>query len=95
MLALVGMIEDGPKINSPRFDSMPQSTISMAQLLQYNSSVCRRPENTGVHHSKTRETPLAVYVGLTVHARTRKRDHIDLVLGYLSLMTECWKYQQQ
>ena len=74
LLALVNMIHSGPGINSQR---MSQATLSTAQLLQYNNSVCRRAKSIGAHHNKSRETPLPIYVGLTVHARTRKRDLID------------------
>ncbi len=77
LLALVAMIHNSPNIKSQGLDGMPQATLSMAQLLQYNSSVHRRAGSTGVHHNKARETPLPIYVGLTVHARTRKRDLIE------------------
>ncbi len=56
---------------------MSQATLSIAQLLQYNSSVRRRVGSTSIRHNKTRETPVPIYVGLTVHARSRKRDLID------------------
>ena len=42
LLALVNMIHNGPGINSQR---MSQATLSTAQLLQYNSSVCRRAKS--------------------------------------------------
>ncbi len=69
------MIQDGA--NSPTITSAIQSALSVAQFLLYNSSVRRRAESTGTYHSKTRETPLPIYVVLTVHARTRKHDLID------------------
>ncbi len=56
---------------------MSQATLSIAQLLQYNSSVRRRVGSTSIRHNKTRETPVPIYVGLTVHAISRKRDLID------------------
>lgn len=77
LLALVSMIHSGPSIKSQGVDGLSQATLSVAQLLQYNSFVRQRPEITGVHHNKARETPLPVYIGLTIHARTRKRDVID------------------
>ena len=61
--AMVAMILNGPNFKSQECDSVSQASISIAQLLQYHISV-RRP----------RETPLPIYVGLVVHARTRKRD---------------------
>ena len=42
-----------------------------------DSSIRRRDGSTAIHHNKTRETPLAIYVGLTVHAMTRKRGLVD------------------
>ena len=77
LLALVSMIHSGPSIKSQGVDGFSQATLSVAQLLQYNSFVRQRPEITGVHHNKARETPLPVYIGLMIHARTRKRDVID------------------
>jgi len=47
------MIHNGPGINSQR---MSQATLSAAQLLEYNSSVCRRAKSIGVHYNKARET---------------------------------------
>ena len=36
-----------------------------------------RPNTATIKHSKERETPLPVYVGLTVHAQTRKKELVD------------------
>ena len=76
LLALVNMIHNGPDIKS---QSVSQATLSTAQLLQHNSSVRRQAKSTGVHHSKVRETPLPIYLSLTLHARTRKCDLIETV----------------
>ena len=78
LLALVSMILDGPSIKARADDNaIHQTALTMAQLLLFNSSIRRRSESTGVHHSKARETPLPMYVGLTVHSRTRKRDLVE------------------
>jgi hypothetical protein len=77
LLAMVAMILNGPNIKSQSGDGAPQATLSVAQLLQYNSCVRRRAGSTGVHHNKARETPMPMYMGLTVHARTRKRDLVE------------------
>ena len=74
LLALVDMIHSGPNIKSR---NMSQATLSVAQLLQYNSCIRRRAGSSGICHVKARETPVPIYVGLTVHARSRKRDLID------------------
>ncbi len=77
LLALVAMIHSGPNIKSRATDGLSQATISTAQLLQYNSFVQQRAKSAGAHHIKVRETPLPIYVGLTIHARTRKCDLVD------------------
>ncbi len=41
-----------------------------------------------MHHNKVRETPLPVYVGLNIHARTRKREVIDIMFD-LGLSVSC------
>ncbi|XP_045131595.1 uncharacterized protein LOC123516404 [Portunus trituberculatus] len=80
LLALVAMIHEGPSIKSQSGSSgnvFSQATLSVAQLLQYNSSVRRGSESSGVRHNKARETPLAIYVGATIHEKTRKRQLVD------------------
>jgi hypothetical protein len=77
LLTLVFMIHRGPSIMAQGADGFSQATLSVAQLLQYNCFVQQRPEAAGVHHNKARETPLPVYIGLNIHARTRKREVID------------------
>lgn len=77
LLALVSMIHHGPSIKSQGADGFSQATLSVAQMLQYNSFVRQRPETTSAHHNKARETPLPIYIGLTIHAWTRKRDLVD------------------
>ena len=77
LLTLVSMIHRGPSIKAQGVDGFSQATLSVAQLLQYNCFVRQRPEAAGVHHNKARETPLPVYIGLNIHARTRKREVID------------------
>lgn len=83
LLALVSMILNGPSIKFQGVDGWSQATVSIAQLLQFNSFVRHQPGITqsSVHHNKARETPLPVYVGLTIHARTRKRDLIDTMFN--------------
>ena len=80
LLTIIVMILDGPNIQSQSQSSSRthQAPISVAQLLQYNSTFWRRAEIAGsARHNKTRQTPLPIYVGLTVHVRTRKRDLVE------------------
>lgn len=59
LLALVNIIHYGPNIESQRFDDRLQETLSVAQLLKYNSSVHQRARCTDIHHNTTKqEKPL-------------------------------------
>ncbi|KAG0720104.1 hypothetical protein GWK47_049141 [Chionoecetes opilio] len=73
------MILDGPNIKSQSGDGVTQATLSTAQLLQYNSSIRRRVDSTTVRQNKDKRNPIAHLRGLTVHARTRKRDLIEML----------------
>lgn len=76
LITLVSMIQDGLNIRYQSGDGITQPTLTISQLLLFNSSKRRRTGSTVVHHSKTKEPRLPIYVGLTVHARTRKRELI-------------------
>ena len=54
-----------------------QATLSIAQLIQYNSCTRRRQTSKDSYHKKDRETPLAIYLGLMIHGHTRKRELVD------------------
>ena len=81
LLSLVNMIIDGSniKVNSDNVTE-PQAALTISQLLQFNSSF-RRPNSVTVptsrYHSTEREPPYMLYLGLLLHAKTRKRDPID------------------
>jgi hypothetical protein len=77
LIALVGMIIDGPNIKNKETDEVRQATLSMAQLLQYNSCTKRRTGSTKTRHNRNRETPLPLYLGMMIHAHTRKRELVD------------------
>lgn len=77
LLAMVNMTLNGSNIVSQTSNCVTQAALSMAQLMQFNSYSRRRSETSGVRHSKTRETPLPMYVGLTIHAKTRKRELVE------------------
>ena len=73
------MIEHGADIKSKIQHGASKSDLSISQLLQYNCfAKCK--EGTNVHrHSKDRETPFAVYMGLHVFAKMRKRQIIEML----------------
>ena len=81
LLALVDMIHNGPNIADHNSPNMSQATLSIAQLLQYNTFARRRPGSNAIYHMKGRETPLPIYMGLTLHAKTRKRDLVDTLFS--------------
>lgn len=56
-----------------------QTTLSISQLILFNSTKRRRSSetNTALYHSSEREPPLPVYVGLMTDAETRKRTIVD------------------
>jgi hypothetical protein len=78
LLTLIGMLIKGPSTKSDPSDS--QSCISIAQLVVFNS-VSRsfnRPDATGsMHHIRSRECPLPIYIALKIHGCTRDRSFID------------------
>ncbi|VDI50438.1 Hypothetical predicted protein [Mytilus galloprovincialis] len=75
---LVGMILGGPNIKMQSSNSIEaQTTLTISQLLQFNSSIRRRKDSSTVFHSTEQEPPLPIYLGLLLHAETRKRGLID------------------
>uniref|UniRef100_UPI00358FC12B uncharacterized protein isoform X2 n=1 Tax=Myxine glutinosa TaxID=7769 RepID=UPI00358FC12B len=79
LLQFVCNIEHGSDIKSQLTNDASKSDIAIAQLLQYNCF--GKYMDGGQHHrySKDHETPFAVYVGLLVFAKTRKRKLIDIL----------------
>lgn len=54
--------------------------LMLSQLLIFNAVKRHRDptsENTTTRHSLMRETPLSIYVGLVLHAETRKKKLVD------------------
>ena len=58
--------------------SVSQPTLTLSQLLLYNSSKRYKENATDiVRHSQQRETPLPIYLDVILHTKTRKRDLVD------------------
>ena len=85
LLALVTMILEGPSIKDQSEDRTP-AALSIAQLLKFNSTKGKRDNASSVHvkHSTAQETPVPRYIGLMLHAHSRKRELIDR-LNHLGL----------
>ncbi|CAC5391641.1 HARBI1 [Mytilus coruscus] len=71
LLTLVNMLLYGPDITT---DSFSQETLSIAQMLVFNSHKRIQKSN---RHAKSRETPSHMYLGIVIHCQTRKRGLID------------------
>ncbi|KAI4795614.1 hypothetical protein KUCAC02_029770, partial [Chaenocephalus aceratus] len=77
LLQFVCNIEHGVDIKSHLKHGVVKSDLAIAQLLQYNCYTKYRDGSAIHRHSKDRETPFAVYIGMIVFAKTRKRQLID------------------
>ena len=80
LMALVGMILDGTNLATHSNDTIKsQVTLTLAQLglLKFNSTLRRREGASAVYNTAKRETPLPIYTGLLLHAKTRKRELVD------------------
>ena len=74
LLEFVCMIEQGADIKSQLKRGASESDLALAQLSQYN---CFEKYRGGVkvnRHCKDRETPFAVYGGLSVFAKTKNKE---------------------
>ena len=80
---LVSMILEGPSIKSQSNQSPSSACLSIAQLLMYNSVKHTRQDAQQIHtrHCINQETPLPLYVGLMLHAHTRKKELVDTLHG--------------
>ena len=83
-VGMVNMVLDGPSIKNQSLSSSTHAALSIAQLLKFNSVKQRRKQGAtktheppAVRHSASQETPLPTYVGLMLHAETRKRGLVD------------------
>ena len=78
LMALVGMILDGTNLATHSNDTVKsQVTLTLAQLLKFNSTLRRREGSSAVYNTAKHETPLPIYTGLLLHAETRKRELVD------------------
>ncbi|KAJ8407186.1 hypothetical protein AAFF_G00288620 [Aldrovandia affinis] len=87
LLALVSMILEGPSIKEQMADTNP-AAIATTQILKFNSVKHKRTRgttsSTSVRHSVAQETPLPIYIGMMLHAHTRKNELVDR-LSHLGL----------
>ena len=84
LLVLVDMVLNETNIKTQLSSaSVPQPTLSLAQLLMFNCSVLRREDVTACSnkHNQEREAPLPIYLCVMVHTKTRKRELVDTLYG--------------
>lgn len=78
LLALVNMILEGPSVMNKNEQDTVMGTntgVALSQLLIFNAVKHHRvlqSDGTAVRHDPNREPPLPVYLGLLVHAETKK-----------------------
>ena len=79
LLSLVKMIPYGPNIEEQECSSgKVQAALTISQILQYNIRArCRDKEVKRERRSKCHETTLPIYIGISVHAKTRSRDLVE------------------
>ena len=81
LLGLVRMIHEGPNIKDQNAQS--NNALAISQLIAFNPI-----KQTHERHTRSSETPLSIYLGLLLHAHTRKKDLVDK-LSHLGLCISC------
>lgn len=79
LLCLVSMVLRGSNIKTNSDGaSLTQDSLTISQLLQYNCTLRRKDkQQTTQSHTRTRQPPLPIYVGLLVHAKTRMKGLVE------------------
>ena len=79
LLTLVNMILEGPSNKDRMEEATSPAALTIAQLLKLNTVKHKRAQGTAafVRHSTAQETPIPLYIGLMLHAHTRKRELVD------------------
>ena len=80
LICLITMILEGPNIKDQMTDT-GTAAVAIAQILKFNSVNHKRMQSTSppstVRHSHAQETPLPIYLGMMLHAHTRKKELVD------------------
>ena len=79
LLQFVSMIEHGADIISQLQHGLSKSDIPLSHVMLYNRFTMYKEDSNTHRHSKNRETPFAVYIGLSVFAKTIKRQLIHML----------------
>jgi hypothetical protein len=77
LLSLVSMMFEGPSIDVQSLPQNVPAATTIAQLVVFNSVQHKHSSSkrvtTSIWHDKNQEMPLPLYVGLAIHAATRKK----------------------
>ena len=72
------MLEHEAEIKFQLRFGVSKTDIAIAQLLQYNCYA--RYKGAPTHrHSKDKETPFPVYIGLSIYTKSRKRTLVEML----------------
>ena len=78
LLTLIRMILEGTNIacadQSSTRSGRSNIALVISLLIAFNSVKFSSGSSNAVRHSEDKETPLPIYLGLMIHAMTRKRD---------------------
>ena len=87
------MIEHGVDIKSQLRFGASKTETAMAQLLQYNCYSMYKEGASTYRHSKERETPFLLFLGMSIYAKTRKKFKWNciVIMGLVFHTTECLK----
>ena len=79
LLTLVNMILEGSSIKDQMEEETSPAALTIAQLLKFNTVKHKQAQGTAafVRHRTAQETPVPLYIGLMLHAHTRKRELVD------------------
>ena len=73
----MAMLLFGANINHQSQVTQVQPLLSICQLALFNTVVLSSKEVPVLHHSKSREPPLPLYIGILIHNKTRKRHLVE------------------
>ena len=80
--SLIAMIMGGTNIKTQSSNIVEsQAALTVSQLIRFNSVVQSRNDSKANYNTKEREAPLPMYVGILLHAETRKRGLLDKLFG--------------
>ena len=76
----MNMVLEGQSIKDQIQECSTQAALSIAKVLKFNSVKHSRSQVDtifSVKHSIAQETPVPTYIGLVLHAHTRKKELVD------------------